>query len=491
MSQPDPFTGLEPAPLWKHFAAITKIARPSGQEEAMAGYVLDWAKARGFASRRDAVGNVVIDLPATPGREKAPVVVLQGHLDMVCERDTDSPNDPEHGRIQVVRDGDWLRAEGTTLGADNGIAIATMLGLPDDPSFTHGPLELLMTLDEERGLTGAKNLDPAMLKGRVLLNLDSEDDGMLFVGCAGGTDVVLTLDMPRITPPNSRVKLEVKVSGGKGGHSGIDIDKNRLNANKAVSRVLGEARGVARFLLASLDGGNKRNAIPREARAVVFVPPMEEQALRASIEQSFESLREQYKGLEDDMALGITPLPRENPEEAWGNEDALRVIDLINALPCGVWAMSQDIRGLVESSNNVGVLTTRGSQLEVANLSRTSNQPALLDLINAIGGAGRLAGATVEIVAGYPGWKPNMNSTALKVTQGAFQRVYGREPEVTAIHAGLECGIIGERYPGMDMISFGPTLVGVHAPGERVQISTVARYWKLLAAVLDDLSHAA
>ncbi len=489
MKQTDPFQGLEPAPLWKHFSAITKIARPSGQEEAMAGYVLDWAKARGLASRRDSIGNVVIDLPATPGREQAPPVVLQGHLDMVCERDNDSPNDPEHGRIEVLRDGDWLRAEGTTLGADNGIAIATMLGLPDDASIQHGPLELLMTLDEERGLTGAQNLDPNLLKGRVLLNLDSEDDGVLFVGCAGGTDVVLTLEMPRITPPNSRVKLEVKISGGKGGHSGIDIDKNRLNANKALARLLGEARGAARFLLASLDGGNKRNAIPREARAVVFAPPMEEQALRGSIERSFATLREQYAGLENDITLSIKPVDRDNPEDAWGNEDALRVIDLINALPCGVWAMSQDIRGLVESSNNVGVLTTRGTQLEIANLSRTSNQPALQDLINAIGGAGRLAGATVEIVAGYPGWKPNMQSKALAVTQRAFRRVYGRDAEVTAIHAGLECGIIGERYPSMDMISFGPTLVGVHAPGERVQISTVARYWSLLAAVLDDLSH--
>lgn len=488
MTLPAPFQGLEPAPLWQHFAAITTIARPSGQEQAMADHVLRWAQGRGLAARRDAVGNVVVTLPATAGREQAPTVVLQGHLDMVCERDSNSPNDPEAGRIAVVRDGDWLRAEGTTLGADNGVAIATMMALPDDPSLVHGPLELLMTIDEERGLTGAQNLDPQLLRGRILLNLDSEDDGVLFVGCAGGTDVVLTLDLPRITPPNSRVKLELAISGGRGGHSGIDIHKGRLNANKALARILGEARGVARFLLASFDGGNKRNAIPREARAVVFVPPMEEQALRDALARSFAALQEQYRGLEPEAALSIRPLERSNPEEGWGHEDALRVLDLINALPSGVVAMSQDIAGLVETSSNVGVVTTRGTRIEIANLSRTSNQPALADLIGAIGGAGRLAGATVEVVAGYPGWKPNMDSRALAAASRAFERLYGRKPEVTAIHAGLECGIIGERYPGMDMVSFGPTLVGVHAPGERIQISTVSRYWALLGAVLDDLS---
>lgn len=488
MSQGDPFAGLQPEPIWRHFAAITRIARPSGHEEAMAAHVIAWAQQRGLRTRRDATGNLVVDVPATKGREGAATVVLQGHLDMVCERDSSSPYDPEQGKIHVVRDGDWLRAEGTTLGADNGIAVATMMAIPDTPGLTHGPLELLMTLDEERGLTGAQNLDPELLTGRILLNLDSEDDGVLFVGCAGGTDVVLTLDLPQITPPNSRVKLDVAVSGAKGGHSGIDINRQRLNAIKALARVLGEAHSRTRFLLAALDGGNKRNAIPREARATIFVPPAEEALLREAIGAAFGALREQYRGLDDDVALTLTPAPRSNPESAWGHEDSGKLLDLIRALPSGVIAMSQDIPGLVETSNNVGVVTTRGAQVEVANLCRTSNPPALVDLIGQTGGAGRLAGAKVEIVAGYPGWKPNMTSRALQVTKAASQRLLGREPEVTAIHAGLECGIIGERYPTMDMISFGPTLVGVHAPGERIQIGSVANFWRLLGAVLHDLA---
>jgi dipeptidase D len=488
MSLSGAFAGLEPASLWGHFQAITKIARPSGQEQAMAEFVIAWARARGLQTRRDTIGNLVVDVPATPGREKAPVVVLQGHLDMVCERDADSPNDPEHGRIEVVKDGDWLRAEGTTLGADNGIAIATMMAIPGDPAIQHGPLELLMTLDEERGLSGAQNLDPQLLRGRIMLNLDSEDDGVLFVGCAGGTDVVLTLEFARITPPNSRPKLQLKFSGAKGGHSGIDINKNRVNANKALARLLSEAQGSARFLIASFDGGNKRNAIPREARAVVFVPPAEEPAFRAALEASLALLKEQYRGIDDQLQLVIESIDRDNPEDAFGHADSLRLLDLIAALPCGVWTMSQDIAGLVETSSNVGVVTTRGASVEVANLSRTSNAPALRDVIAAICGAGRNAGAKAEVVAGYPGWKPNLQSKALKTTQQVFEQLYGKRPEVTAIHAGLECGIIGERYPGMDMVSFGPTLVGVHAPGEKIQISTVGRYWKLLAGVLDALS---
>lgn len=485
MSHHDVVRGLEPQSLWKHFGEFTHIPRPSGKEEQMAAYVLAWAKERGLQADRDATGNICVRVPATPGREKAPVVVLQGHLDMVCEKDPASPYDPETGNIHVLLDGDWLVAEGTTLGADNGIAVATMMAVAEDQAAQHGPLDLLMTIDEETGMTGAMGLDPGLLKGRIMLNLDSEDEGVLFVGCAGGCDVKYTFRAPRAPLPSGFVPCEVVITGLKGGHSGLEINKNRMNAIRALCRMLAAAPGP--FVLASLDGGNKRNAIPRDARAVVGVAGGELQAFQAAVNGVAEELRAQFKGLDDGLKVTVGA-PANPPADAFGAADALRLLNLLLSVPSGVVAMSQDIPGLVETSTNLGVVTTKGAAVEVANLARSSSGQALRDVVATLVAAGKLGGVQVEDLGGYPGWKPDMQSQALAVTRGTFRKLYGKEAEVTAIHAGLECGLIGDRVPGMDMVSLGPDIRGVHAPGEKVNVPSTGRFYQLLTAVLDDLS---
>jgi dipeptidase D len=484
------FHGLTPTELWHHFGHITEIARPSGKEERMAEYVIQHAKSLGLATERDAVGNLVVRVPASPGREKAPTIVLKGHLDMVCEKDPASPYDPEQGRIHVVRDGDWLTAEGTTLGADNGIAIATMLALAGARSIKHGPLELLMTIDEETGMTGASGLDPKLLAGRMMINLDSEDEGILFVGCAGGRDVKHTFKAARSAAPSGWVALQVTVGGLKGGHSGLEINSNRLNAIRALARALNAGGQGAAYRIAAIDGGNKRNAIPRDAKAVVFVEAAREAAFRAGVEAARKELADHYKGLDDGLkiAVGAPESASAATGGAFAEADSRRLVDLLRATPTGVVAMSMDIKGLVESSTNLGVITTDGETVEIANLARSSNGPALQDIVDQLLAVARLAGVEATDLGGYPGWKPDMSSRSLAATKRTFEKLYGRVPEVTAIHAGLECGLIGDRVPGMDMVSFGPDIRGVHAPGEKVHAASAGRFYDLLGAVLDELS---
>ncbi len=485
MSQHDPFAGLAPGALWKHFAAFTRIPRPSGQEQQMAEYVRSWARERGFEVASDAVGNLCVHVPASPGRENAPPVILQGHLDMVCERNADSPYDPEKGNIHVVRDGDWIRSEGTTLGADNGIGVASAMAVAEDATIAHGPLDLLMTIDEETGMTGAQGLDPKILRGRIMLNLDSEDDNVLFVGCAGGGDLKVTFEAARAAVPAGNVGLAVSVKGLQGGHSGLDINRNRMNALHALVRLVLDAAGDAAPLVVSLQGGSKRNAIPREASLTLLLPNAAVASFRTRLDEGKAALLYQFKGLDDGLEVHVADAA---PARAFGADDSRRLLDLVRAIPTGVIAMSQDIPGLVETSTNLGVITTSGDEVVLLCLCRSSVMPALHDLLEAHKGLARLAGVKVEYLGGYPGWKPDLSSRALAVTKQAYKRLHGEEPGVTAIHAGLECGLIGERVPGMDMVSFGPVLVGVHAPGERVSISSTQKFWKLLGAVLDDLS---
>jgi len=481
------FHGLEPAELWHHFGHVTEIARPSGKEERMAEYVTQFADSQGLEWKRDAVGNLVVRVPASPGREKAPTIVLQGHLDMVCEKDPASPYDPEQGRIHVVRDGEWLTAEGTTLGADNGIAVATMLAAAADRSLRHGPLELLMTIDEETGMTGAAGLDPALLEGRMMLNLDSEDEGVLFVGCAGGRDVKYVFTAGRSVAPGHWVALKVTVGGLKGGHSGLEINSNRLNAIRALAHALAAGGASSGYRIASIEGGNKRNAIPRDAHAVVFVDAAGEAEFRKGVEAARAELAAHYKGLEDGLRIAVDAAPGAG-SDAFSEADSRRLVDLLRATPTGVIAMSVDIKGLVESSTNLGVISTVGGVVEVANLARSSNAPALQDIVDQLFAVARLAGVEATDLGGYPGWQPDMSSNSLAVTKRAFEKMYGRKPEITAIHAGLECGLIGDRVPGMDMVSFGPDIRGVHAPGEKVHVTSVGRFYQLLGAVLDELS---
>lgn len=486
MSQREPFEGLEPLALWKNFAEFTKIARPSGHEQGMIDYVKKWAAGCGLAAQTDSVGNVVIRIPATPGREKAPGVVLQGHLDMVCERNADSQFDAEAGRINVVRDGDFLYADGTTLGADNGIGLALGMAIAETPGLVHGPVELLMTVDEETGMTGAQGLDGSMIQGRIMLNLDSEDDTVLFAGCAGGADLKLVFEAPREAVPEGLAACTLSVKGLKGGHSGIDINRNRLNAIRALAILLQDGGRNTTLRVSSIFGGSKRNAIPREAQATVLVPAAEVPRFIEGIETVKAALAFQYQGLDDGLTVQIEPIG--GASDSWNPRESQRLLDLLRALPTGVIAMSQALPGLVETSTNLGVVTTAGDKVEILCLSRSSVSTALADAKETHFALARLAGAKIEYLGGYPGWKPNMDSKALAAVRKSYKRLFGNDPEVTAIHAGLECGLIGERLPGMDMVSFGPLLVGVHAPGEKVSISSTQKIWKLLGAVLEDLS---
>ncbi len=482
----DPFAGLEPAALWKHFSAYTKIARPSGNEAEAIEYAVNWAKERGYEVSRDKTGNACIHVPGSAGMENAPVVVIQGHVDMVCERDSDSPYDAEEGRIHVVLDGDWIKAEGTTLGADNAIGVCAGMAAAEDDSVAHPPLDLLLTIDEETGMTGAIGLDASMVRGKIMLNLDSEDDNVLFVGCAGGCDTKMALTLPRSAMNAGQKALAVKIAGLQGGHSGLDINRNRLNSIRALARVLGDAAEKLSLRIATIEGGSKRNAIPREAGAVVFVAEGDVAAFEASAAATKKALAEQYAGLEDGLNITVEAAP-ESPAEAFDAAGSLRALGLLSAIPTGVVAMSQDIDGLVETSTNLGVVSTEGDTVRTISCSRSSVMPALRDVLDSLRAAGRLAGAEVNEHGGYPGWKPDMDSKVLAITKAAYAKLNGEEPGVTAIHAGLECGLLGERVPGMDMISFGPNIRSAHAPGERVSVSSVGRFWGLLKTVLADL----
>jgi len=482
------FSGIQPAPLWRHFGEITRIPRPSRREAKMVEYILSWAAARGYAVARDATGNVCVSVPASQGKEKAPVIVMQSHLDMVCERNADSPYDAEKGLIHAVREGEWIIADGTTLGADNGIGVATMLCVAESEDIPHGPLELLFTLDEETGLTGAKNLDPTIIRGRILINLDSEDDGVLCVGCAGGTDTRFLLTAPREPVPAGWKGLRVAVTSLQGGHSGVDIDKNRLNAIRAMTRILQDAAKKTPLLLGNICGGNKRNAIPRECSVALYCPASAEKDVRQSVERTREFLAEQYRGLDDGLKVSVHDPASELSEGAFPAEQTNKLLDLLRAIPTGVVAMSQDVRGLVETSSNLSVIGTSGEAVEIVCSSRSSVVGGMRDILDTLHALARLAGAKIEEQEGYPGWKPDMSSRVLALTTQAYRRLFESDPLVTAVHAGLECGLIGERIPGMDMLSFGPQITGAHAPGERVHIPSVAKFWSLLTAVLDDLS---
>jgi dipeptidase D len=479
--------GLEPASFWAHFEALTKIARPSRQEEPVIEHVRAWVAERGFELTQDAGRNLVIRVPATPDRESAAIVTLQGHLDMVCERDPLSPNDPAAGRIVLVRDGDWLTADGTTLGADDGVAIAAMMALVEDPSFPHGPLELLMTVAEEVGLEGANELDGSLLEGSTLVNLDSEEDGVLTVGCAGSTDTWIRVVGERADQMDGAVVLAVTVSGGLGGHSGTNIAAGRSNAVKVLGRVLREAHGVVPFRLVSITGGKSRNAIPRDAVAVVSVAPADEQRFRDAIATVNATVRDAFSMT--DAAVSASVGSAEAGAYPWTDAATESLLDVIALVPSGPLAMSPDFDGLVETSTSLGEALTEGDTLVLHSLSRSSNDAAMPGVIATIDAAARLAGGTLEVKHNYYGWRPNMDSHVLAVARAVYERLFGEPPAVSAVHAGLETSVIGSKVDRpLDMIAIGPQLEYPHSPDERVSISTVQRFWTLLVGLVDELS---
>ena len=478
--------GVEPQAFWSSFEALTRIARPSRQEEPVIEHVRTWAAEQGFDLREDGARNLVIEVPATEGRESAPVVTLQGHLDMVCERQPDSPNDPAEGRIELVRDGEWLTAEGTTLGADDGVAIAAMMVLAEDKSLPHGPLQLLMTVAEEVGLEGANGLDPSLVRGSILINLDSEEDGRLTVGCAGSTDTWIEIDKPRSAVDSATTTLSVTASGGLGGHSGSNIAHGRSNAVKVVGRALREAYGTVPFRLVSLNGGKSRNAIPRDAAAVVSVSADQKDAFRQAVESATATIRDAYS--KTDSAVTVDVAETDAATDAWSEPDTAALLDAVALVPTGPLAMSPDFEGLVETSTSLGEAVTEGDKLTLHSLTRSSNDSALPEVIATLDAAARLAGGALRVKGNYGGWRPDLDSPALAAGKAVYERIFGEPPIVTAVHAGLETAVIGTKVQGLDMLSFGPQIEFPHSPDERVSIPTADRFWKLLVGIVDELS---
>jgi len=479
---------LEPRPLWQHFDAILAIPRPSKHEERARRYVLDEAEKRGLRWRQDATGNVVVEKPASPGKEGAPVVVIQGHLDMVTEKNSGTVHDFERDPIVPRREGEWVKATGTTLGADNGIGAAAMLAVMTADDLVHGPLELLFTVDEETGLTGVLALDPKAiaLSGRRLLNLDSEEEGAVTIGCAGGSASHLTLALETAPAPTGATALDVKLSGLKGGHSGMEIHLQRGNAVKLLARALLAALQQTPFHLAAFQGGNKHNALPREATARVVVPADARNAFAAAVERETAAIQDEIRTADPDLKIEIAEAPA--AERVWTPAASRKALDLLNALPHGVQAMSNDIPSLVETSLNVATATSTDGALSILISIRSSVASAMRDTKRRLRAIAELAGAEVVETEGYSGWKPNPASPLLGRFQQVHQRLTGKDAELRAVHAGLECGVLGEKFRGMDMISFGPVIQGAHSPDERVEVESVGRFWGLLKEVLAELA---
>ncbi len=475
---------LEPTAVWQHFDTILTIPRASKDEGRMRTHVLAVADRHGLPHQIDAAGNVVVRKPGTPGSEGAAVTILQSHLDMVQEKNSDVVFDFATDAIVPQLDGQYLTATGTTLGSDNGMGVATMLALMGDTGFAHGPLELLFTIDEETGLTGAAELDASLLRGRQLLNLDSEEDGIVYVGCAGGGDTQLTV--PVTSAPAAGTALSVSLRGLKGGHSGCDIHLQRGNAVQLLARALWASYAGCRFRLAGIDGGSAHNAIPREAFATLLVSTGERSAMMASLERELEAIQREYGPADPGMELTVDDVTP--PSAVWDDATTERVLALLNALPHGVEAMSYDIPDLVETSVNLATVGEEDGTLRIGVSSRSSIDSALEALRRRVRAVGLLAGAEVEEDAAYPGWKPDLESRLLEVVKAVHKRELGADPEIKAIHAGLECGILGKKIPGIDMISFGPQIEFPHSPDERVHVASVARFYTLVAATLSELA---
>jgi dipeptidase D len=476
---------LEPRHLWQHFDHIRSIPRPSRHEEKIREHLLAWAKERGFATRVDKAGNMVVTVPATKGHEKAPVLVLQAHMDMVCEKNADVSFDFSRDAIQLERDGDWLKAKGTTLGADNGIGLAAALAVADDPAVVHGPLELLITMDEETGLTGASALDPSLVGGRRMLNLDTEELYAIYIGCAGGGNSTFSLPVEREAAAGGAHALEIAVTGLKGGHSGMEIHLQRGNAIRLLARILRAAGTDVR--LVKIDGGNAHNAIPREARATCTVPAQGTDALQRTVKEVSAAIKEELAASDAGVTVTATPLA-EKPGRVMSADSTRRVVSMLCAIPHGVDAMSLDVPGLVETSSNLAAVHTEGDAVSVLISVRSSIRSSLFALRERAQIAAELAGASVEHNEPYPGWKPDLKSAVLGSARRVHTAVLKREAELKAVHAGVECGVIGEKYPGMDMISIGPWIEGPHSPDERVNIPSVETFWKFLKALVAELA---
>ena len=473
---------LSPGLLWQFFDTICSIPHPSGHEAALRAWITDWAQAQGLIVIQDAVGNLIIKKSATAGMESRKGVILQAHMDMVPQANADVKHDFTKDPIQPYIDGDWVRARGTTLGADNGIGLAACLAILADNKVQHGPLEVLITVDEESGMSGAFGLAPNLLQGEILLNTDSEQDGDVYMGCAGGIDANATFPYLAEAVPADHQAVRLTISGLRGGHSGINIHQGRASANKLLAELLVEMETLTEVRVSEVSGGTLRNAIAREASALFTLPQSALAALTQLVERQHLAYQQEFAGRDDFIRLELHPAKL--PTRIMSTDLQRRVSDALLACPHGVMAMSRDMEGVVQSSTNLGVIDTQAEHIHVQCLIRSLNDAGRDKVAATTAAVFRLAAADCQFSGAYPGWQPDPDSAIMQLLLQAHQQLFGVVPEVKVIHAGLECGLFKAIYPDWDMVSFGPTIQGAHSPDERVNIDAVARFWQLLVNVL-------
>jgi dipeptidase D len=473
---------LDPASLWKNFYSLTQIPRPSKKEEQVRNFVVAFGKNLGLETIVDEVGNVIIRKPATPGMENRKGVILQSHLDMVPQKNSATPHDFEKDPIDAWVDGEWVKARGTTLGADNGIGAAATMAVLEAKDLQHGPVEALFTIDEETGMAGAFGLKSGVLHGDVLLNLDSEDEGELYIGCAGGTNANIVFSYKDVPVPAGMTAFRLNVTGLKGGHSGVDIHLGRGNSNKILNRFMWHAAKKHGLRIASIDGGSLRNAIPRESFAVVVIPEGNKEDFLKCLAKQEGIVRKELSAVEPDLKMEA--LPAELPKTLVDETTQNNLFNAVYGCPNGVMRMSNEMTGLVETSTNLAIIKSENGSIRVMCLLRSSVDSAKSDLEQMMQSVFELAGANVVFDGQYPGWKPNPDSPILKTMQDVYQKKWGKIPEIRAIHAGLECGLLGGVYPNWDMISFGPTIRYPHSPDEKVNVETVKKFWEYLVETL-------
>src|SRR5580700_2728860 len=475
---------LEPQLVWNHFERLAAIPRASRKEAAAREYIRGIAASSSLETVEDPAGNLIVRKPGRPGRDFAPMALLQGHLDMVCEKNEGTVHDFDADPIKVVRNGDWLRADGTTLGSDNGVGVAAALAVMESNDIVHGPLEFVFTIDEESGLTGASAFPGGLLKSKYFLNLDNEETGTLCIGCSGG---VKTTGRRKVSfvPTTGDSAWRIKVFGLKGGHSGVDIHQGRGNALRILGSALQRVIGSLLAQIAAVGGGSAQNAIPREAAAIIVLDAARESELRKLLAASEAEWKADLGGFDPDLQITVEKAPR--PDKALDAADAKRIIDLLVTTPHGVVAMSPDVPGLVQNSTNFAILLVNGDVAEIVTSQRSAIEASKHAVAKMVATVFRMAGFEVEHAGSYPGWKPEPTSEIVQKLQAVHEQLFGNPAKLIAMHAGLECGVIGEKYPGMQMVSFGPTIVDPHSPNERVQISTVQSFWKYLKAVLEKI----
>lgn len=479
----DTIRSLSPNALWNHFADLNAIPRPSKKEEQAVAFIKAFGMRLGLPTTVDETGNVIIRKPASPGMEDRAIVVLQSHLDMVHQKNADTGFDFSTQGIDMFVDGDWVKARGTTLGADNGIGVATIMTLLESTGIPHPPIEALFTVDEETGMTGALALKGGLLNGRIMLNLDTEEDDELTIGCAGGVDVTANGNYTEVATGNGMLAFRISLKGCTGGHSGVDIHKGRANANKLMNRVLSDLHDATAIQIASIDGGSLRNAIPRESVALVAVDGKSEKQLQQRIADLDSILKNEYHFTDPSIALSVEAA--EMPAKVMDPSFQYRFLRSVYACPNGIYRMSPGIPGLVQSSNNIARVKLGEGTFNIQCLTRSSVDTEKADLARSIAGSFELCGAAIGYSGEYPGWEPRPDSPIVSLMSGLYREMFGSAAKVNAIHAGLECGILGGHYPGMQMISFGPNIYGAHSPDEKVQISSVQKFWSFLQEILN------